>query len=293
MAAELGASKCVEILLEQGADIEAKLIDGAGAESPLMFAVGYGHVEIARRLLGAGARSRYELTPTNDAAARVRVASDFERIWNDAQRFWNDAQRGDLSALPVNWEDQKDEMLRSMMDVSFRTREVNALEQCHDLETLRLLVDEYGFDVNQDFGSCYWPLKTFAEAGDAAAVRFLLERGALPDLTSTGDTALHAAVGADSAECVRLLLEAGANPNQQNVDLCVPMYRVASHEVLDLLLSHGADPNIADQCGFKPSHWVEELSLKERLLKLEKEMAGKESRSAKPATRNRKQLPSS
>ena len=114
-------------------------------------------------------------------------------------------------------------------------------------------------------------MKTFAESGDAAAVEWLLQNGADPNFNSTGETALHTAVLRDHIPCARLLLAAGANVNQQDVDGSVPLANVASEEMLDLLLAHGADPTIGDQCDFKPSHWVEAPKLKARLLALEKQ----------------------
>jgi ankyrin repeat protein len=77
-------------------------------------------------------------------------------------------------------------------------------------------------------------------------------------------TPLHIA-----AKCARLLLEAGANPNQGDVDCCTPMVRVASMAMLELLMEHGADPNIPDQCGHKPSYWATNAELKNRLLAME------------------------
>jgi len=64
------------------------------------------------------------------------------------------------------------------------------------------------------------PLHAAAAAGDAAALAALLE-GLLPAQVAQmaavqmghGDTALHGAARADSAECVALLLKAGANPD--------------------------------------------------------------------------------
>ena len=49
------------------------------------------------------------------------------------------------------------------------------------------------------------------------------------------------------------------------------MWSVGSDEMLDLLLAHGADVSIGDQCGFQPSHWIKESKLKARLIALEKE----------------------
>ncbi len=260
MAAELGAKRCAAVLLDNGADIEAKL--EFGGDSPLMLAVGHGNIEITRLFLRKGARLRFAWTPPNTEERKSEIQTLHNRLALEAQQKFS-------SLLPFPVEDQTEELVQGMMDASLRRREVYALEECHDLPTLQLLVDEFQCDPNHHDGAGYWPLKSFTEAGDAAAVKFLIERGADPNFTSTGDTALHAAVSANSADCVRLLLDAGANPNQQDVDGCVAMYRVSSHAVLDLLLAHGADPNITDQFGCKPSHWIEVPDLKERVLKLE------------------------
>lgn len=150
-------------------------------------------------------------------------------------------------------------------------REIHIVHHCANLATLQLLARLPGLTFDLHDGAGYWPLKTFAENGDAAAVEWLMRHGASPDFTSTGETALHAAVAGSHVGCARLLLEAGANPNRQDVDGCVPMWRVASDEMLDLLLAHGADLSIGDQCGFKPSHWVEDSKLKARLLSLERQ----------------------
>jgi ankyrin repeat protein len=260
MAAELNAKKCIDVLLQHGADIEAKI--EFGGDTPLIMAVGYGNVEITQLLLCKGARLRYEWEPSDAKETESKLQKDYRLLASEAQQKM-------ASLIPFPLEDQTEEMVRMMLDVSLRKREAYALENCHDLPTLQLLVDEYGCEVNHHDGGGYWPLKSFAEAGDAAAVKFLLQHGADPNFTSTGDTALHAAVIANSPTCVKLLLDAGANPNQQDVDGCVAMYRVSSDDVLDLLLEYGADPNITDQCGLKPSHWIEEPKLKKRLIALE------------------------
>ena len=260
LAAELGAQRCVEVLLEHGADLEAKT--EFGGTTALMLAIWRGNVQISRLLLRKGAQLRYEWTPSCNTDSKLKEQKFYEQLASEAQRKM-------ASLIPFPIRDQTEELVRGMTEASRRTREVYALEECHDLQTLQLLVDEYGCDVNHHDGCGYWPLKSFAEAGDAAAVKFLLEHDANPNFTTTGDTALHTAVSVNSTECVKLLLEAGADPNRQDVDGWVAMCGVSSHEVLDLLLKHGADPNIADQCDFKPSYWVKEPNLKERLLNLE------------------------
>lgn len=105
-----------------------------------------------------------------------------------------------------------------------------------------------GADVNETSG-INSPLINACKAGDAGLVAWLLARGALPDLTSNGRTALFAAVRADAPACVRLLLEAGANINAQGYDDGTCLWNVQSLPMARLLLNHGADPSIASLDG--------------------------------------------
>lgn len=273
-AAAAGALACVRLLLANGANLEAF---DEGGHTPLLGAIGGGHTETAAFLLKSGAISQYIYAPEDTPKIRERVQRNVEQMtataWALAKESGSDLGKlesiiGQL--LGQDLEAMMSEQAGQIAKLWVARREVFAIHSCSNLETLRLLVEEYGSPVNCHDGACYWPLKSFAESGDAAAVGWLLKHGATPDFTSTGDTALHAAVAGDHIECARQLVEAGANPNQQDVDGCVPMYRTKSEAMLDLLLASGADPNIRDQSGFRPFHWVKDPALKKRLLALKK-----------------------
>jgi ankyrin repeat protein len=77
-----------------------------------------------------------------------------------------------------------------------------------------------------------------------------------------GDTPLHSAVFLRPCEeAVRILLEAGANPNAKNRGGATPLHRAALHgdariirlllkyDAVEVLLQYGATPNIADKNG--------------------------------------------
>lgn len=123
-----------------------------------------------------------------------------------------------------------------------------------DLAMLKLLL-EAGADVDDVSGGGSWPLHDACLAGGAAAVSYLLQMGANPDLTSSGETAIFAAVRGDSLECVRLLLEAGANVNATDCDGWTCLFCLRSERVAEYLLEQGADPRISDQCGGLPEDW--------------------------------------
>jgi ankyrin repeat protein len=123
-----------------------------------------------------------------------------------------------------------------------------------DLEMLKLLLSA-GADVNDVSGGGCWPLIDACREGNAEAAAYLLRAGAEPDLTSTGQTALFTAVSADSPDCVRLLLEAGADVNATDCDGWTCLFHLRSETVAAMLLEHGASPAIADQCGGLPEDW--------------------------------------
>ncbi len=140
-----------------------------------------------------------------------------------------------------------------------------AINQACSSEVIQLLVERSGAEVNSidDYGE--WPLKTMASLNDTKGIAWLLAHGAQVDLTSTGETALHAAIRADAREAAQLLLQHGANPNAQDVDCCTPLTKVQSREALQLLLNHGADPKIPDQIGRMPVALMKDHLLAELL----------------------------
>ena len=124
----------------------------------------------------------------------------------------------------------------------------------NDMAMLKLLLNA-GAEVNDVSGGGDWPLKDACQSGDAAAVAFLLQIGAKPDLTSTGETALFAAVSSDSLECVRLLVDAGVDVNATDCDGWSCLFHLRSERVARYLLERGAGAGISDQCGGLPEDW--------------------------------------
>ena len=91
--------------------------------------------------------------------------------------------------------------------------------------------------------------------GGPEAVRVLLEHGADPDDDADnpfGVRPVHAASAAHDHETMRLLLEAGADPDQRQRGGFVPLHEAAHSddvEMARLLLAHGADPSLAADDG--------------------------------------------
>ena len=137
-------------------------------------------------------------------------------------------------------------------------RDHQPIHLAHSVEMIRVLVESGGADVNSIDGCGDWPLKSAAEANDVDRISWLTEHGAGFDLTSTGETALHAAVRSDAREAVSLLLERGANPNTRDVDGWTPLFEAKSSEAIHALLNAGADPDLKDQADFKVERWLKD-----------------------------------
>ncbi len=124
----------------------------------------------------------------------------------------------------------------------------NVITEATNDETVRVLLNA-GADIDTVGDDGYWLLRTAAEAGDDRFVRTLLELGASPNTTSTGETALHTAVAWDHLQIVSLLLKQGANPNTADVDGWTPLMFARSLECVELLLGAGADVDAHDDVG--------------------------------------------
>jgi ankyrin repeat protein len=265
VAAQNGAVDCVSLLLERGAEREAH--DEMGL-TPLLYALSAGSRETAAHLIGAGALIAYRYVPKDTPEIRAQIRRQHEELFAQSRQAQPLLSRLLHLAAGEGFRQQlTDDLVKTLVSPT----DVHAVHHCGNVETLELIAQQPGVSFNVADAAGDWPLKSFAEQGDTKVVAWLLQHGADPNFTSIGDTALHMAVMRDHLECARLLLDAGANPNQQDVDGCVPLWAVQSEPMLDLLLARGADPTIGDQCGFKPSHWVEDSKLKKRLRAAEKQ----------------------
>lgn len=117
-----------------------------------------------------------------------------------------------------------------------------------DLETVRRLI-EGGADPNSVDRHGMGPLLCF----DPEITRYLLEHGADPDLQGNENIAPVLLGVSSSVECMRLMLEAGANANrasEHNGETALHAVAGSSDtEALRLLLDHGANPNARTKPG--------------------------------------------
>src|SRR5579883_2936403 len=78
-----------------------------------------------------------------------------------------------------------------------------------------------------------------------------------------GQTPLHLAAWGGYAQIIRLLLEAGADPNAQDNSGATPLCHMTGWctraDIVDLLLAHGADIDLPDHDGASPLAWSASL----------------------------------
>jgi ankyrin repeat protein len=226
----------VQQFAERGGDLTQV---GRCGESLLHFAAGLGHSSLVRWLLDYGANpnstNQFQETPLHAAAESDQV---------DCAKLL--LEHGVPGSAKDHTEGQPIHVARSV-------------------EMLRLLVERGAAEVNAIDGCGDWPLKLAAGNNDVHRIRWLLQHGAEVDRTSTGETALHRAVQEDSREAVDLLLQAGANPNAEDVDGWTPLFGAVSREVIQSLRAAGADPRATDLCSRRPQEWVDDPILVEAL----------------------------
>jgi len=131
-----------------------------------------------------------------------------------------------------------------------------------DVDHLQQLLDRHknGEDFNIDVTSNYlWtPLFMAAKQGHADCVQLLLEAGAVVDGISQNKsswTPLWVATYAGHEQCVKILLENGASLEAKSPE--TPLF-VAAREgkirCLQYLIEHGANVNVIDKSGQTPLH---------------------------------------
>ncbi len=100
-----------------------------------------------------------------------------------------------------------------------------------------------------------------ADVGNTECVRLLLSKGADAKVKNhRGFTPLHLAARTSSIECVELLLREGnADPNSEDFDHRTPLHASigkadSAFDIIELLISWGANVNAKDAYGFTPLH---------------------------------------
>jgi len=100
------------------------------------------------------------------------------------------------------------------------------------------------------------PIHLAAAGGHAEFIRWLIEAGAAVDLKdgTSEYTALHHAASHGQLECVRVLLQAKADPNARARNAATPLHLAANAAIASELLAQGANLEAAQADGRRPLH---------------------------------------
>ncbi|KAM9814159.1 dynein axonemal heavy chain 12 [Neosynchiropus ocellatus] len=248
----------VKLLLQQGSKVNQVCCHG---RRPLHEASRVGSTELVTLLLQAGAqpdpRSHYGLTPLALAAQGghlevvemlLKKGADFlSQAQDEASILYEASASGEPGVVGLLLDYGAD------ANVAKLTGHLPIHRAAHrgHLEVLKLLIPVTSMSEVADSGMS--PLHSAAAGGTTACIQALLDAGYDPNAmlhpsvrSSYHDerkSALFFAVSNNDLESARLLLEAGAMPNQDPVKCLQVALRLGNYPLIHLLLRHGANVN--------------------------------------------------
>lgn len=245
--------KCPHILVEAR---DSQLM------TPLYVASTYGYVDIARRLIFAGANLLSKDESAQTPLHRAAMEGNLEIV----ELLLN-------SASTIGGSKMVDRLVKES-DTERETALHHAVNNGHYKITEKLILA--GADVDAMNDSMATPLHAAAAVGDTDLIKLLLQNHArLECVDCNQQTPLHRASYHNQAEAISVLLDAGANIEKRDKDSFTPLLMAAScgqATAVQMLLERGADLEAVDKEDKTSVFWCAEqgnLEALEVLLKHE------------------------
>lgn len=244
-AAHGGSKRVVQILLDAGADVNARSEDGS---TPLLAAAVLGIMDVVEHLRTAGAETGFlealALGEDDGISSLMPEPGSQRTDWGRSVLAWAArAGRADIIRLLHRCGTTAD-----TTDVGGKSPLFRAV-MSGDLDTVQALLGG-GASPNPPRSEMVSmsPLDWAITMGTPDMVRLLVERGAnVNEMDPHGHTPLHRAAMKGNFEAARILLEAGADPNQAREEYSITPLGFAAtmhnSEMVRLLLEHGANPS--------------------------------------------------
>ena len=240
-AASLGYLDIAIALLGKGASLDKA--DRYG-HTALYEAVSHGHLNVVKALLARGARPDKFPIVLVAAAMNGNLAVVEELLAHGANPDTPEMFGSEALEVALLFEHRK--IVDILLDKVARSSP-GALCQAAVagyLPAVQKLLD-LGTDPNPPpFGTT--PLCSAAYYGHLDVVHILLEHGADPDVPANTGSALYQAASSGHTDIVNALLAKGVEPNESPGALVEAVVR-GDQAMVEILLAHGADPDIPDQ----------------------------------------------
>lgn len=246
LAAAHGHTECLLLLLESGSSADKSDMSGY---TPLMYAAEAGHKACVEILLARGASINVH---TIDERTIMQLAEPHP----ECLALLQERERQELEQQKKLEEEiaKRRELLLPTLGIYSAEPLFNAIIAGNPNEVARLLL-EGGISPNAKTHQQIPAVMLAAQHNQPACLKMLLEYGAEPNVaTLTEDTALHAAIAAASVPCTEILLKHGANVKARKHGDSALSLAVKNNlpEIARLILRAGADPDEKNSVGETP-----------------------------------------
>ncbi len=309
-AASAGSLEAAEALLKAGANIDGNdaAEQRRGQSSPLQSAIASRHKDVAQLLIAHGANvntldvwqetalygasqnkgwsdivrqiidNGAECEAVHNNAAAIDYAADPESIRLlvacVSKRTGKAPDLNKALNLAVLFADK--ERIQALLSAGANIHAVKPIglsqNKLASLAFTQFLLD-LGADPNGRDNNRTTALQSLAFRDEPESVeiaKILIARGAKVDDSALGPTPLFGAARSGHVEMATLLLDEGANPNQQSVELKTPLSVAIENNhpaMANLLLNRGADPNLLNGLAISAAAAQGPLDLLSKMLK--------------------------